>query len=83
MSMFTLAHVSPPLDIVFALDGSISVCEGDDTWNRTADTCSHWDEMKDFVNLIIDQLDVESGAVQVGLVSTERLGAEIRWNLDG
>ena len=69
------------MDLVFAVDGSLSVCNED--YNRTADTCPNWEEMKEFINDIIDVLDVDSGAVQVGLVSTEGTGAQVRWNLDG
>ena len=58
---------SAKLDIIFAVDGSGSICDNDPTFLNNR--CNNWDLMITFIENIVNFLGIGRDASQVGLVT--------------
>ena len=67
------------LDIIFAVDGSGSICDNDPTFVNNK--CNNWDNMINFIENIVEFLSIGPSASKVGLLTFAN-DANIKWTLD-
>ena len=67
------------LDIVFAVDGSGSICDNDPTFQNGR--CNNWNNMVTFIENIVNFLGVGRDASRVGLLTFAN-EADVKWTLD-
>ena len=67
------------LDIVFAVDGSGSICDNDPTFQNGR--CNNWNNMVAFIENIVNFLGVGRDASRVGLLTFAN-EADVKWALD-
>ena len=78
----TSVCTSAPLDLVFLIDGSGSICDSDPLFYYGYNsTCNNWLYVVQFLDAFVDSLTVGPTETRVGLILFASK-ADIRWNLN-